>query len=121
MIFFYVGSFLAAIGILFKLIPAKQHYPLYGYRSVLAGKSEAHFRYAQKISSWNFLLFGGIMALIGWWLKTSGHTNFFLVEMLVLVFPIMPIFILTEKKLEKFDKEQLQESDLNEHFNDRGQ
>lgn len=118
MIFLYVGSFLVAIGILFKLIPAKQHYPLYGYRSTLAGKSDAHFRYAQKISSWNFLLFGGVMALIGWWLKTSGHTNFFLVEMLVLVFPIMPIFIITEKKLENFDKELIQESESNEYLND---
>ncbi|KAF1297484.1 hypothetical protein BAU15_07145 [Enterococcus sp. JM4C] len=111
MIFLYVGSFLIILGLLMKFIPAKREARLFGYHSPLAEKSDAHFRYAQKVSSWNFLLFGGLMALIGWVLKTTGHTNFFLVEMLVLVFPIMPIFILTEKKLEKFDKEFVQESE----------
>ncbi len=37
------------------------------------------------------------MALIGYLLKLTGQTNYFIIEMLVLVFPIMPIFILTEK------------------------
>ncbi|MGM0124661.1 hypothetical protein IGI37_002055 [Enterococcus sp. AZ194] len=118
MIFLYVGSFLFVLGLLFKLIPAKRHYRMYGYRSVLAEKSDAHFRYAQKVGSWNFLIFGGMMALIGWGLKTTEQTNFFLIEMLVLVFPILPIFILTEKKLEKFDKKFGQESEANEHLND---
>ena len=43
------------------------------------------------------------MALIGYLLKLTGQTNYFIIEMLVLVFPIMPIFILTEKKLQERD------------------
>ena len=57
------------------------------------------------------------MALIGYWLKITGHTNFFIIEMLVLVFPIMPIFILTEKRLQKMDDELGRNKD--EYFDDR--
>ncbi|BDP81046.1 hypothetical protein EfmAA290_17220 [Enterococcus faecium] len=57
-----------------------------------------------------------LMALIGYYLKTSGHTNYFLIEMLLLVFPIMPIFIMTEKKLQKYDLET--GGNDNEYFND---
>ena len=38
-------------------------------------------------------LMGLLMALIGYYLKTSGHTNYFLIEMLLLVFSIMPILL----------------------------
>ncbi len=104
MIFLFVGCFLAVIGISFSLFPSKKTNLLYGYRSVLAEKSEEHWIYAQKISGRMFLLTGLLMGLIGVVLKYFGWTNFFLIEMFLLVFPIMPIFLITEKKLREFDK-----------------
>ncbi|HAP8834933.1 TPA: SdpI family protein, partial [Enterococcus faecium] len=74
------------------------------------------WRLAQKTSGNWFFLMGLLMALIGYYLKTSGHTNYFLIEMLLLVFPIMPIFIMTEKKLQKYDLET--GGNDNEYFND---
>ncbi|EOT36436.1 SdpI family protein [Enterococcus durans] len=117
MIFFTVGIGLSFIGMLFLLVPFKGNIPFYGYHSPRAVQSEEHFRLAQKTSGKYFLLFGLLMALIGYWLKITGHTNFFIIEMLVLVFPIMPIFILTEKRLQKMDDELGRNKD--EYFDDR--
>ncbi|MBO0460856.1 MULTISPECIES: SdpI family protein [Enterococcus] len=116
MIFLTVGAFLTLIGLLFLILPSKGNLPLYGYHSERAAKSDAHWQIAQRTSGKYFFLFGLLMTLIGYWLKATGHTNFFIIEMLVLVFPIMPIFILTEKKLQTYDLEN--GGDEHEHFND---
>ncbi len=87
-----------------------------GIIRLLPQKTDAHWRLAQKTSGNWFFLMGLLMALIGYYLKTSGHTNYFLIEMLLLVFPIMPIFIMTEKKLQKYDLET--GGNDNEYFND---
>ncbi len=105
MIFLIVGIILTFVGILFLLVPSKGNIPFYGYHSPRAGQSEEHYQLAQKTSGRYFLIFGLLMAVIGYLLKMTGHTNFFIIEMLVLVFPIMPIFILTEKRLQKMDDE----------------
>ncbi len=116
MIFLVVGVALTTIGIFFRLFPSKGNLPLYGYHSPLAAKTDELWQLAQKVSGKYFIIFGLIMAAIGYLLKVTGNTNYFLIEMLVLVFPIMPIFILTEKKLQKFD--QKSGGDDYEHFND---
>lgn len=105
MIFLYVGLFLMIIGISFRVFPPKSSNRLYGYRSFYAEKSEMHWQYAQKISGNMFLLMGSLMAGIGWILKVTGHTNFFVLEMIFLVFPIIPIFTVTESKLKQFDQQ----------------
>lgn len=106
MIFLFVGSFLTLIGVVFRILPSKEINRIYGYRSPLAESSLETWRYAQKISSYYFIFFGLIMVLIGSILKYFGWTNFFIIEMFLLVFPIMPIFILTEKKLQLFEHER---------------
>ncbi|WP_165004619.1 MULTISPECIES: SdpI family protein [unclassified Enterococcus] len=116
MIFLTIGILLLLIGLLFLVFPSKGNLPFYGYRSPLAAKSDAHWRLAQRTSGLYFLLMGALMALIGYWLRMTEHTNYFLIEMLLLVFPIMPIFILTERKLQKFDRETGGHDD--EYFND---
>ncbi|MBO0481784.1 SdpI family protein [Candidatus Enterococcus courvalinii] len=116
MIFLVVGVALTTIGIFFRLFPSKGNLPFYGYHSPLAAKTDEHWQLAQKVSGNYFIIFGLIMAVIGYLLKVTGNTNYFLIELLVLVFPIMPIFILTEKKLQKFD--QKSGGDDYEHFND---
>ncbi|MBF8808230.1 MAG: SdpI family protein [Enterococcus lacertideformus] len=105
MIFLLIGIFLAVIGTLFIFFPSKGNLPFYGYHSPRAAQSDTHWRYAQKTSGKYFLIFGLLMTFIGYLLKLTEFTNYFIIEMLVLVFPIMPIFILTEKKLQKFDDE----------------
>lgn len=117
MLFFTVGIGLSFIGMLFLVIPSKGNIPFYGYHSPRAVQSEEHFRLAQKTSGKYFLIFGLLMVLIGYLLKITGHTRFFIIEMLVLVFPIMPIFILTEKRLQKIDDELGRYND--EYFDDR--
>ena len=92
MIFLVVGVFLTILGCLFLFIPSKGNLPFYGYHSPRATKSDVHWRLAQKTSGKYFFIFGLLMALIGYLLKLT-----------VLVFPIMPIFILTEKKLQELD------------------
>ena len=116
MIFFSIGILFLIIGSLFRILPSKGTLPFYGYHSPLAAKTDAHWRLAQKTSGNWFFLMGLLMTLIGYYLKISGHTNYFLIEMLLLVFPIMPIFIMTEKKLQRYDLET--GGDDNEYFND---
>lgn len=58
----------------------------------LAAKTDAHWRLAQKTSG-NWFLMGLLMALIIYYLKTSQTYELFLIEMLLLVFPIMPILL----------------------------
>ncbi|MET1140768.1 SdpI family protein [Enterococcus hirae] len=117
MIFLVVGVFLTILGCLFLFIPSKGNLPFYGYHSPRATKSDVHWRLAQKTSGKYFFIFGLLMALIGYLLKLTGQTNYFIIEMLVLVFPIMPIFILTEKKLQELDDSI--GGNKNEYFNDR--
>lgn len=117
MIFLVVGVFLTILGCLFLFIPSKGNLPFYGYHSPRATKSDVHWRLAQKKSGKYFFIFGLLMALIGYLLKLTGQTNYFIIEMLVLVFPIMPIFILTEKKLQELDDSI--GGNKNEYFNDR--
>lgn len=116
MVFYVVGLIFVAIGLINKLFPAKKHQRLHGYHSPAAETSQESFQVAQKLFSNYSLLFGLLMTGIGWGLKSTGNTNYFIVEMLVLVFPIMPIFILTEKKLAKYQEEMRREN--NEHSDD---
>lgn len=76
----------------FRILPSKGNLPFMGIirllpqnrRSLAAGSKDK-----RKL----VFLMGLLMALIGYYLKTSGHTNYFLIEMLLLVFPIMPILL----------------------------
>ncbi len=115
MIFLVIGWIILLIGLLFLLFPAKEGSRLYGYRSYLAQKSNLHWHYAQKMSSRFFLLCGSCMVVIGSLLKYTGHTNFFLVEILALPWFVAPMFGFIETKLTKFDQKQ---GDSDEHFND---
>jgi uncharacterized membrane protein len=116
MIFLVIGIFFCLIGALHRLLPSKGNLPFYGYHSPLAGKSDAHWFLAQKTSGTYFLLAGLFMTIIGYLLTSSGNTNYFLVEILLLIFPILPVFLLTEKKLQKYDREH--GGDTNEYTND---
>lgn len=106
MIFYVVGWILFVLGILFKIFPSKNINRLYGYRSFRAEESLETWRYAQKVSSWMLLLVGAIGIVIGFVLKKMGWTNYFLIELLLLVFLIVPIFIVTEEKLKKHQQGQ---------------
>lgn len=116
MVFLTIGIVLSIIGSLFIIVPSKGNFPFYGYHSPRAAHSDEHWRLAQKTSGKYFLLFGLLMTFIGYLLKLTGHTNYFMIELLILVFPIMPIFILTEKKLQNLDDKV--GGSNNEYFND---
>lgn len=118
MIFLFIGSIVFLIGLVFLLLPSKKPNLIYGYRSYQAEKSLESWRYAQKISARYFLLFGGGTALIGGGLKISGHTNFFILEMLLIVLPVILPFALTEEKLKVFNQQIGVAED--EYFDDRG-
>lgn len=104
MIFLFVGSIFFLIGVVFFLLPSKKPNFIYGYRSYQAEKSLESWRYAQKISARYFLLFGGGTALVGGLLKYSGHTNFFILEMILIVLPVILPFALTEEKLKTYNQ-----------------
>lgn len=116
MIFLYLGSILLVIGGAFFIFPAKSDNLVYGYRTPLSKESEENWNYAQKISSRFLLLFGVVMTIIGFLLKSTGNTNFFIIEMLAVPWFIAPMFGLIETKLKQFDKERRGEND--EYFND---
>lgn len=101
MIFYTVGWILFAIGIVFCLFPSKKINRIYGYRSFRAERSIEAWQYAQKISRKMCLLMGAIGISIGFLLKKTGWTQYFLLEMLLIVFLIIPIFVVTEDQLEK--------------------
>lgn len=79
---------------------------LYGYRSFLAEKNDDMWCYAQKISGNMSLLMGSIGIGIGLVLKMMHWINYFMIELLLIAFLIIPIFIVTEKKLEQFEQHQ---------------
>lgn len=116
MIFLVIGSIFFLIGFVFLILPSKKINFIYGYRSYLAKQNERNWQYAQKISTRYFLLFGGVMALIGLLLKWQGWTNFFLLEMIAIPWFIVPIFGLIEEKLQRFDEQHRGEDD--EYSND---
>lgn len=116
MIFLVIGSIFFLIGLTFFLFPSKKMNLIYGYRSYLAKQNERNWRQAQKLSARFLLLFGGIMALIGFVLKWQEWTNFFLIEMIAIPWFIVPIFGLIEENLQRFDKEHRGEE--NEYIND---
>ena len=99
MIFFSIGILFLIIGSLFRILPSKGNLPFYGYHSPLAAKTDAHWRLAQKTSGNWFFLMGLLMALIGYYLKTSGHTNYFLIEMLLLVLSNYAYFYYDRKEI----------------------
>lgn len=115
MIFLVVGCVLLAIGILFSVFPSRGGNPLYGYNTYRSRKSDEVWRYAQKVSGRYFMLYGGLSALIGMALKLSGHTNFFIIEMLLITLPIVAVFASTEEKLQKFNHDR---GDDDEHIDD---
>lgn len=116
MIFLVLGIIIFVVGLIFFIFPAKKQHLFYGYRSYLATKNLTNWCYAQKISSRFFLLIGGIMLLIGTALKLTGNTNFFLIEMLIIPWFVVPLFGLIETKLQKFD--QKTRGEQHEHIND---
>lgn len=104
MIFLYVGIIMLVIGFCFFLFPAKKPNLIYGYPSVLAKKSGEYWRYAQKVNSLFLLAVGLLCTLIGFWLKETGNTNYFIAEMLLIPFPIIGVFAGTEELLQRFDR-----------------
>ena len=116
MIFLVFGAIFFLIGFVFLILPSKKINFIYGYRSYLAKQNERNWQYAQKICTRYFLLFGGVMTLIGILLKWQGWTNFFLLEMIAIPWFIVPIFGLIEEKLQQFDEQHRGED--NEYSND---
>lgn len=116
MIFFYVGFFFLIVGIAFFLFPPKGENLIYGYRSERAKFSADSWLYAQRVARQYFLIAGGLMTAIGSWLRLSGYTNFFLIELLVIPWFIAPMFGRIEQKLDRFNRSL--RGDENEHIND---
>lgn len=106
MIFYTVGWLLFVIGIVFTLFPSKKINRLYGYRSYRAEKDIDSWKYAQKISSRMLLLMGFIGIAVGFLLKKMGWTHFFLIEMILIVFLIVPVFTTTEEKLTAYQNSE---------------
>ncbi|WP_122646667.1 SdpI family protein [Enterococcus mediterraneensis] len=116
MIFLVIGIGFTLIGLLFSIFPAKYDNLVYGYRSYLSKMNELNWRYAQRISGMYFLLFGLLMAVIGLVLKLTGNTNFFIIEMILIPFPIVVSFGLIEERLKAFDRKNRGEE--NEYLDD---
>ncbi|WP_235505492.1 SdpI family protein [Enterococcus sp. RIT-PI-f] len=116
MIFLVIGIIFLLIGLIFFIFPSKKINFIYGYRSFLAKQNDIYWRYAQKISSRYFLLFGALMTLIGGVLRWQDWTNFFILEMIAIPWFIVPMFGLIEENLQRFDKEYRGED--NEYIND---
>lgn len=104
MIFLYVGVIMLVIGFCFFLFPAKKPNPIYGYSSILAKKNVGNWRYAQKINGLFLLGIGLFCTLIGYLLKETGNTNYFIAEMLLIPLPIIGVFAGTEELLQRFDR-----------------
>lgn len=121
MIYYSVGWIMTIIGILYVVLPSKKRHFKYGYRTSRARLSDATYRYAQKYAAKVFLIIGLITLAIGYILKLSGLTNFFIIELVTIFIPIMIAFYQIEKKLQIFN-DQLDDNekgeDDDETFND---
>lgn len=115
MIFLTVGSVLFAIGCAFTFLPSKGNNPIYGYNTYRARKSDEAWQYGQKVSGRFLMLYGGISLVIGGLLKATGHTNFVIIEMLLITVPIVAVFASTEERLQKFNHDR---GDDDEHIDD---
>ncbi len=116
MIVLYVGIFFFIIGLAFFLFPPKGENLVYGYRTERAQVSAESWVYAQRVARNYFLLVGGILTVIGLWLKMSGHTNFFLIELLGIPWVIAPMIARIEQKLDRYNRSL--RGDENEHIDD---
>ncbi len=88
MIFYFVGMFLTIIGFVYLIFPSKKRSNKYGYRTGRAKTSDKTYMYAQKEAAKTFLLIGIITFTIGFTLKQTGMTQFFLIEVFLIILPI---------------------------------
>lgn len=116
MVFLIVGMIFLVIGMIFCVFPSKKVNLIYGYRSYLSKQNQKNWQFGQKMCRRYFVLFGGSMTAIGLLLKWNGWTNYFLVEMILIPWFVVPIFGLIEENLKRFDDKQRGEDD--EYIND---
>ncbi len=83
---------------------------------LLPQKTDAHWRLAQKTSGNWFFLMGLLMTLIGYYLKTFGHTNYFFDRDAIIGISNYAHFYYDRKKLQRYDLET--GGNDNEYFND---
>ena len=114
MIFSFVGMIMTVLGVIYLIFPSKRRENKYGYRTQRARYTDASFKYAQKVAARMLLLIGIVTWLIGFLIKSSGVTQFFILEIFLIGIPIISVFYQIERRLELFNDEYDREIGKNE-------
>ncbi|MCI1903407.1 MAG: hypothetical protein LKJ03_04930 [Enterococcaceae bacterium] len=120
MVYLTIGAIMFVLCGLLLLLPRRFRKKYYSYRSLRATRTPAHWELAQKtLGKWG-LLIGGAMMVIGGVLRYFQWTNFFLIEIFLLVLPIALLFYETERTLANFDQqmEEKEARDFSAKFGD---
>ncbi|WP_257700272.1 SdpI family protein [Vagococcus luciliae] len=124
MIFNFVGMLMTVVGVIYLIFPSRRRENKYGYRTQRARYTDATFKYAQKVAAKILLLIGVTTWLIGFLIKSSGITQFFILEIFLIAIPIISVFYQIERRLELFNDEldreisKTKEEDTHEIIND---
>lgn len=112
------------IGLIYLIFPSKRRENKYGYRTQRARYTDSSFKYAQKVAAKVLFFIGMVTLLVGFLIKKSGMSQFFILEILLIGIPIIGVFYLIERQLElfndKYDREigKNEKGDTNEVIND---
>lgn len=115
---------MTVVGVIYLIFPSRRRENKYGYRTQRARYTDATFKYAQKVAAKILLLIGVATWLIGFLIKSSGITQFFLLEIFLIAIPIISVFYQIERRLELFNDEldremnKTKEEDTHEIIND---
>lgn len=105
---------MTVLGVIYLIFPSKRRENKYGYRTKRARYTDASFKYAQKVAARMLLLIGIVTWLIGFLIKSSGVTQFFILEIFLIGIPIISVFYQIERRLELFNDEYDREIGKNE-------
>ncbi|MGY3703437.1 hypothetical protein BW731_11450 [Vagococcus martis] len=114
MIFSFVGMIMTVLGVIYLIFPSKKRENKYGYRTQRARYTDASFKYAQKVAAKMLLLIGLGTWLIGFIIKSSGVSQFFMLEIFLIAIPIISVFYQIERRLEVFNDDFDREIGKNE-------
>lgn len=105
---------MTVIGLIYLIFPSKRRENKYGYRTQRARYTDSSFIYAQKVAGKTLFSIGIITLLVGFLIKKSGMTQFFILEILLIGVPIIGVFYQIERRLELFNDEYDREIGKNE-------
>lgn len=105
---------MTVLGVIYLIFPSKKRENKYGYRTQRARYTDASFKYAQKVAAKMLLLIGLCTWLIGFIIKSSGVSQFFMLEIFLIAIPIISVFYQIERRLEVFNDDFDREIGKNE-------